>query len=356
MSHSLPHTPPPSQRGGSTRPLSPRRHPCPSATSVSPPRSSATTASCAPRPGTRRSTAPRRASGRAVDRHGPTAFGMFCCSKATNEMNFLAQKFARRGDGHEQHRLAATALDTLLASSVWRRCSGRVAAPAPIEEVEDTDVILLWGSNARETHPIFFHHVLKGDPQRGAGCTWSTRGARPRRSGPTRWLGLDVGTDIALANAMAARSSHAGLHNREFIERATQRLRGLRGRGRAVHARARRARSRACRPTSIRDVAHTYARADRAQICWTLGITEHHNARRQRARADQPRAAHRPRRALRLGPEPAARPEQRAGRRRHGRDPEQAARLPGPRARRRGARQVRARLGRDDPAAATAGT
>ena len=28
----------------------------------------------------------------------------------------------------------------------------------------------------------------------------------------------------------------------------------------------------------IRDVAHTYARADRAQICWTLGITEHHNA------------------------------------------------------------------------------
>ena len=28
----------------------------------------------------------------------------------------------------------------------------------------------------------------------------------------------------------------------------------------------------------IKEVAHTYARADRAQICWTLGITEHHNA------------------------------------------------------------------------------
>ena len=28
----------------------------------------------------------------------------------------------------------------------------------------------------------------------------------------------------------------------------------------------------------IRQVAHEYARADRAQICWTLGITEHHNA------------------------------------------------------------------------------
>jgi len=30
-----------------------------------------------------------------VDRHGPPAFGLFSCSKATNEVNFLAEKFAR---------------------------------------------------------------------------------------------------------------------------------------------------------------------------------------------------------------------------------------------------------------------
>jgi len=30
-----------------------------------------------------------------VEEHGPTAFGMFSCSKATNEMNYMAQKFAR---------------------------------------------------------------------------------------------------------------------------------------------------------------------------------------------------------------------------------------------------------------------
>src|SRR5205823_1702252 len=28
----------------------------------------------------------------------------------------------------------------------------------------------------------------------------------------------------------------------------------------------------------IRELAHAYARAGRAQICWALGITEHHNA------------------------------------------------------------------------------
>ncbi len=27
--------------------------------------------------------------------HGPDAFGMFSCSRATNEMNFIAQKFTR---------------------------------------------------------------------------------------------------------------------------------------------------------------------------------------------------------------------------------------------------------------------
>ena len=28
-------------------------------------------------------------------RHGPTTFGIFRCSKATNEVNYLAQKFTR---------------------------------------------------------------------------------------------------------------------------------------------------------------------------------------------------------------------------------------------------------------------
>ena len=31
----------------------------------------------------------------AARRRGPNAFGMFSCSKQTNEMNFIAQKFTR---------------------------------------------------------------------------------------------------------------------------------------------------------------------------------------------------------------------------------------------------------------------
>jgi anaerobic selenocysteine-containing dehydrogenase len=87
-------------------------------------------------------------------------------------------------------------------------------------EAEDADLIILWGSNARETHPIFFHHVLKGvrqgaklyviDPRRTSSAQWADV-----------WMGLDVGSDISLANAVGREIIHAGLVNQEFVRRAT---------------------------------------------------------------------------------------------------------------------------------------
>ena len=53
------------------------------------------TVSSGPRPGTKPWTAPRPGFQQSIDRHGPDSFGMFSCSKATNEVNFLAQKFTR---------------------------------------------------------------------------------------------------------------------------------------------------------------------------------------------------------------------------------------------------------------------
>ena len=143
-------------------------------------------------------------------------------------------------------------------------------------EVEQADVILLWGSNAREAHPIFFHHVLKG----------LANGARmyaidPRRTPSAkfadRWLGLSVGTDIALANAMGREIIHAGLHDPDFIAHSTRGFEAY-----AAHVESCTldwAASETGVPAeAIRDMAHAYATADKAQILWTLGITEHHNA------------------------------------------------------------------------------
>ena len=99
---------------------------------------------------------------------------------------------------------------------------------------------------------------------------------------------------------------------------------------------------------AIRELAHAYGRADRAILCWTLGITEHHNAVDNVLALINLCAADRPRRQVRVGAQSPAGAEQRAGRRRHGRDPEQAARVPGHREERRGESAVRGDLGRSD--------
>jgi len=104
------------------------------------------------------------------------------------------------------------------------------------------------------------------DPRRTSSAAWADV-----------WLGLDVGSDIALANAMGREIIAAGLANCAFIERATS---GFDAYRRSVerytldHAE----RITGVPAETIRELAHAYARARRAQVCWTLGITEHHNA------------------------------------------------------------------------------
>ncbi len=136
--------------------------------------------------------------------------------------------------------------------------------------------MILWGSNARETHPIFFHHVLKGihngaklyvvDPRRTGSAQWADR-----------WLGLDVGSDIALANAVGREIIAAGLANEEFVENATSGFEAYK-----AHVESFTLESvekvTGVPAEAIRDLAHAYATAPRAELCWTLGITEHHYA------------------------------------------------------------------------------
>ena len=143
-------------------------------------------------------------------------------------------------------------------------------------EFEETDVILLWGSNARETHPIIFHHLLKGvrngarliamDPRRTSSAQWADL-----------WLGLDVGTDIVMANAMGREIIAAGLENEEFIGRATSGYEAYKA-GVEPYTLERAERETGVPAEAIREAAHAYATAEKAMICWTLGITEHHNA------------------------------------------------------------------------------
>ena len=132
----------------------------------------------------------------------------------------------------------------------------------------------MWGSNAREAHPIFFHHILKGidngapmiavDPRRTTSVAWADL-----------WLGIDVGSDIALANAVGREIIHAGLVNEGFVRSATE---GFDEYAAAVEPCTLEWAERitGVPASAIAQLAHAYGEAPTAQLCWTLGITEHH--------------------------------------------------------------------------------
>lgn len=108
----------------------------------------------------------------------------------------------------------------------------------------------------------------------GAGGGTSSRTATVEWAGVR--LGLNAGTDIPMAHAIGREIIHAGLADHAFIERATSRFEeyeqlvepwtpSLAEKVTGVPAAA------------IRELAHAYARAEHARLCWTPGATGHHN-------------------------------------------------------------------------------
>jgi predicted molibdopterin-dependent oxidoreductase YjgC len=150
---------------------------------------------------------------------------------------------------------------------------GQGAATTSYEELEHTDVIIAWGSNTQECHPIIFNHMRRG----------IKNGAKmividPREIGQTKlahkWLPVRVGYDIALANAMGHVIIKEGLYNREFVNRATLDFEAYKQL--VDEYTPERAEELTGVPAEdIREVARLYAQSEKAIICWTLGITEH---------------------------------------------------------------------------------
>ncbi len=152
---------------------------------------------------------------------------------------------------------------------------GTGASTGSYDELENTDVIITWGSNTQECHPIIFNHIRRG----------IKNGAKmividPRKINQTnlahKWLPVRVGSDIALANAMGHVIIEEGLHDSSFIKRATAQFEAYKEHVQSYtpeHAEE----ITGVPAEDIREVARLYATAEKASICWTLGITEHHN-------------------------------------------------------------------------------
>lgn len=91
-----------------------------------------------------------------------------------------------------------------------------------------------------------------------------------------KWLPVKIGTDIALANAMGHVIIQEGLYHHEFVENATQFFEEYKE-SVAEYTPERASMITGIPAEDIIEVARQYATAKTAIICWTMGLTQHHN-------------------------------------------------------------------------------
>ena len=150
---------------------------------------------------------------------------------------------------------------------------GSGAMTNTINGIVDGDVMLVIGSNTTETHPIIGLQMLKAVKK---GSTLIV--ADPRRiklcDSAEVWMQQKPGSDGALINALCHVIMRDGLEDKEYIAERAENLDAFKE---AIAD---------CTPewaekitnvpaSAIEHVAHTFAKADRAGIYYTMGITQH---------------------------------------------------------------------------------
>ena len=150
---------------------------------------------------------------------------------------------------------------------------GMGAMSNSIRELEDSPYIFAIGTNTTDSHPVIALRIKKA-VKKGARLVV----ADPRRIDLTRfahrYLPLRVGSDLALLSAMAHVIVAEQLYRKQFVD---ERAEGFEAYAEHVATLSPEwAESiTGIDPTTIREVAREYATAERAAICYTLGITEH---------------------------------------------------------------------------------
>jgi formate dehydrogenase major subunit/formate dehydrogenase alpha subunit len=150
---------------------------------------------------------------------------------------------------------------------------GAGAMTNSIEEIRDTDLMFVIGSNTSEAHPIIAME-MKRAVQRGAGLIVADPRAIWMAGIADTHLQLRPGTDVWLLNAMSHVIVTEDLLDHEFIARHTEGFDAVRE---AVLAYPPEEAEKVTGVPAewIRSAARRYATTRRAGIYYTLGITEH---------------------------------------------------------------------------------
>ncbi|MFN7945781.1 MAG: formate dehydrogenase subunit alpha [Blastocatellia bacterium] len=150
-----------------------------------------------------------------IERHGPDSVGVLGSARATNEENYVAQKFARVVAGTNNVDCCARVCHAPTAAAM-KMVLGTGAATNSYNDIERAATILVTGCNPTENHPIvgarIKQAVLKGakliviDPRRIELADYAAY-----------HLPLRPGTNVVLFNAMACAIVDEGLADDDFI-------------------------------------------------------------------------------------------------------------------------------------------
>jgi len=203
---------------------------------------------------------------------GTEQFAALSSAKCTNEENYLMQKFARAvmKTNNIDHcaRLCHASTVAGLAESF-----GSGAMTNSINELADTELILLTGSNTTENHPVIGYRIREA-VRKGAKLIIFD----PREIPLTRiawlWCRQKPGTDVAWINGLMHIILKEGLENKKFIEERTEGFEELK---KVVEKYSP---EKVSQITGIPEdllyqAARAYAKAGKASIVYSMGITQH---------------------------------------------------------------------------------
>jgi len=206
------------------------------------------------------------------DTHGGRALAGFGSAKGSNEEAYLFQKLVRTGFGtnNVDHctRLCHASSVAALIEGI-----GSGGVTAPFTAVEDADCFIVIGARPEQNHPVAATY-LKQAAKRGAKViVIDPRGQELMRhaSHPVRFK---PGTDVALLNAMLHVIIAEKLYDEQYIQAHASGFEALKEK---VADFSPEAMAPVCGVEAdyIREIARTYANAERAIIFWGMGISQH---------------------------------------------------------------------------------
>lgn len=148
--------------------------------------------------------------------HGPDAVGVLGSARATNEENYLTQKFARLAIGTNNVDCCARVCHTPSAAAL-KRMLGTGASTNGFDDIEAARCFLVAGANPLENHPVIGARIRQAVRRGGARLVVID----PRRTALADiadvHLALRPGTNLPLLNAMAHVIIAEGLADQAFV-------------------------------------------------------------------------------------------------------------------------------------------